>query len=893
MGTLCKDFHPKEARRKGARRKQAHRKGAKASLPNPKLNARSSAETSLLFLFSLMSLPRTFACLILCSAFASAQNLNDAPPGVPVPGAASFPPVGEPQPDPGAAPVPKADLGATLITEPIEELKFSGEALAGLYRKYTGRRVIPTGAAAIAEFRFVQDASPADPLTYAQAAALLKVAATLEGFVFVPHPTDPNLDILTANGGDRPTKVGVAIYNENSTLPAGDAVISYVMSLDYIKPAEAVNTFTQIIGQFGSYGSIAAVPNAAAVVITENTSLIRKLIDLKKEIDKPSSQVGTRFIKVQYADVSEIAATLTELLTAQQSTQGTAGIQRADANAAAAAQGLPPGVTPQVGASPAGGGSAESTPIQIIPDPRTNRIFAMGRPVDLLFVEGLVREFDVETSEKNFLRRKLRFLTVSEFLPIAGDALSRAFGGTAEAGGGGAAGGANPAAAQANQGNPQGSNTGRQSGSSRNGSSRSGSSSSGGNSFGGGGGGDGGSSLTASQKSSAPESVLVGRTLLVADNITNSIVVQGPPSGLEIIERLLDQIDVKPDQVMISTVIGQLTLGNSKETGMDYLFRSNEFAGRGGAGFGPLLPILNVIPGIPAIPGIGTTPGTPAVPAQNTPFAPGSLSGGSGLRAYGQVGNINMYLKALQSRTDFTVLSRPSIFTSNNQKGTISSGERIAIPTGSNTFGGGSGNNTSTQIEYQDVVLKLEVIPLVNSDNEITMQIALLNDEQNGTQTIAGGGGGGQDLTVPKISTREILTTATVPNNNTIVLGGLIISRGGKDKSGIPILGDIPYLGRLFSNTVDTTSRAELMVFIQPSIVNSDRSLNDLQSDMDARYKVSKKVREFGDGPGVLPPVETIIPVDDKESGRSTTASPPRAQATTVKRPFRPHRNAK
>ena len=232
------------------------------------------------------------------------------------------------------------------------------------------------------------------------------------------------LDVLTlATGGLRPTGRGVDVYNENDPLPDGDAVISYVMTLNYIKPAEAVNTFTAIIGQFGAFGSIAAVPNASAVVITENTSLIRKLIDLKKEIDKPGSVQATRFIKVQYADVTEIAETISELLSAQQESQKTAGVQRAGAAPAANAAPAPTG-TP--GAETAG----EDTPVQIVPDPRTNRIFAMGRPVDLLFVEGLVREFDVETSEKNFLRRKLRFLTVSEFLPIAGDALTRAFSGT-------------------------------------------------------------------------------------------------------------------------------------------------------------------------------------------------------------------------------------------------------------------------------------------------------------------------------------------------------------------------------------------------------------------------------------------------------------------------------
>jgi type II secretion system protein D len=776
---------------------------------------------------------------------------------------------------------PGLPLGQTQIITDINEPKLSGNALSGLYRVYTGRRVIVSAAAAVAEFSFVQEATPQEPLTYAEAAELLKKAATIEGFVFVPDAENPNLDILTHTSGIRPTNRGVSVYNENDTLPEGDAVISYVMTLSYIKPAEAVNTFTQIIGQFGAYGSIAAVANASAVVITENTSLIRKLIDLKKEIDKPGSVQGTRFIKVQFADVTEIAETLTALLTAQQSTQKTAGIQRADA--APAAPTAPPGVIPQTGGSSAGG-AGEDTPVQIIPDPRTNRIFVMGRPVDLLFVEGLVREFDVETSEKNFLRRKLRFLTVSDFLPIAGDALTRAFSGTGDSGGsgGGASGGPQSGASRAQSTGGQTSSSSRSSGS-RSGSSRSnstganfGGSSSGGSfggggssgGFGGGGGGSGGGGLGDPDVSSAPESVLVGRTLLVADNITNSIVVQGPPSGLEIIERLLDQIDVKPDQVMISTVIGQMALNNSKESGVNYLFNSSDFKLGGGGNNSPVIPL----PEVPAL-------GDYLFPA----FNPASLSG-SGLRAIGTIGDLGVYLKALQSKTDFTVLSRPSIFTSNNQKGTISSGERIAIPTQGGTSGGNY--NTGTSIEYQDVVLRLEVIPLVNSDNEITMQISLLNDEQNGTQVIAGAGTNGGDLEVPRITTREVLTTATVPNGQTIVLGGLIVGKNDKTKSGIPILSDIPYLGRLFSTTVDKDDRSELMVFIQPSIVKSDRSLDAVQADMDNRYKVSGKAREFSDGPGVLPPVDAI-PVSDKVGTRAPEPQAP-AAASTLKPSIRP-----
>jgi general secretion pathway protein D len=873
-----------------------------------------------------MSLHRSLVLLILGSAIATAQQPTEAaqpapnptpprpaiqaPPGVPVPGAGAQPAAGAPGLRPAnaanaAVAQPGIPIGENKIIEDIIEPKLSGNALAGLYRKYTGRRVIVSKAAADAEFSFVQEATPQDPLTYAEAAELLRKAAVVENFVFQEHPQDPNLDILTlATGGLRPAGIKVDVYNENTPLPDTDIVITYVMALSHVKPDQMLNIFTQIIGQFGAYGSIAAVPNASAVVITEKASLIKSLVELKKSVDVPGSVQSSRFIKVQFADVTEIAATLTELLTAQQSAQSTSGVQRTNPGAPAPNLTVP-GAPAIAGQATGSGGAGEDTPVQIIAEPRTSRIFAMGRPVDLLFVEGLVREFDVPSTEKTFLRRKLRFLTVSGFLPIAGEAITRAFSGTGEGGGGGGASGGASTTGGAGASNSRTQSSSRSSfGSGRSSSRSSGSSSSGfGNnsssgfggggssSFGGGGssgfgggggGGGGGSAFSGSAPSSEPESMLVGRTLLVADNITNSIVAQGPPPALEIIERLLDELDVKPDQVLISTVIGQLTLDKGFDTGVSYLYRGGDVSGGGGGGFPGILPILKNTPGTG---GTGGTGGVAATAAQL--LDPGSF-GASGLTAIGKVDNLNIFIKALQKDSDFTVLSRPTIFTSNNQPGSISSGERIAIPTGSTSFG--SSNNASTQIEYQDVVLKLEVQPLVNSDKEITMQISLLNDEQNGTQTIEGGAGGGGDLTVPKISTRELLTTVTVPNNQTVVLGGLIVGRNGKSKSGIPILSDIPYLGYLFGSTTDTTTRSELMVFIQPSIVNNERTLQDSQQDMDSRYKITPDARKFADGNGVLPGPGEIPSVQEKGKGGSSYVAQP-AQPTgnsTVKPSIRP-----
>ncbi|MEY3394299.1 MAG: hypothetical protein RL346_535, partial [Verrucomicrobiota bacterium] len=237
----------------------------------------------------------------------------------------------------------------------------------------------------------------------------------------------------------------------------------------------------------------------------------------------------------------------------------------------------------------------------------------------------------------------------------------------------------------------------------------------------------------------------------------------------------------------------------------------------------------------------------------------------AGLSIYGKIGNsLASYINLLSTSNDFTVLSRPSIFTANNQKGTISSGRRIAIPTNSNQF---SGNGVSTNIEYRDVVLKLEVIPLVNSDDEITLQIALLSDDVIGKSDPIEGIG-----EVPIIGTRELLTTVTVPNNQTIILGGLITTNDTETVTGIPILSDIPGLGRLFSTKSKGVDRDELMIFIQPSIVNNEKSLSDLQLNMDNRYDVSDESRLFADGE-VLPPLEEIKS-DDKTSQKTKSLRP-------------------
>ncbi|BCX50038.1 general secretion pathway protein GspD [Haloferula helveola] len=769
---------------------------------------------------------------ILLAAIAAAAAQEPERPGAPVPPGVPV----APAPAVGQAVNPDQALQEDQIFP-----KLTGDELADLYRKFTGRRVTVSVAASTAEFRFIQPA----PLTYGEAAQLLKKAALLEGFVFVPDANMVGHDVLVVGtGGANPKGEGLELIIDPADLPNDDRVVMYVMNLKYIKPDEIVRTFTTIIGQFGSYGSITPIPNAGAVVITEKTSLIRRLIELVEEIDV-SASIATRFIKVQYADVQELSDTLNEILNTQQQSQRSAGVQRVQNNSASTTPGgvvLPGGATtPNAAAAGGASSAAEDVPIQIVPDTRTNRIFAMGRPVDIVFIEGLVREFDTKTDERNFLRRKLRFVAVADFLEIAEPALQRAFGSSESSSAGGGGGSSSGRSTGANFGNSSSNRT-----SSRNSTSNSRNSNFSNSSFGGSSGGSGfsggGSSLGDPSVNTAPEARLVGRTLLVADNITNSLVVQGPPSGVEIITNLLDQIDVKAEQVMISAVFGQLALTDDFDFGLDYLRTVDPASAARGNG---------------ALPGsIRTSPGTAPLPNPFDLLTPGDFPANAGLSLYGAIGDHwNVYLNALESDTRFKVLSRPTIYTANNQKGVISAGQRIAVPT--NSYQGGVNTGISTNIEYQDVLLSLEVIPLVNSDDEVTLQIALLNDEIVGSQTIEGVGD------VPTIGRREVLTTVTVPDGSTIVLGGLISSTERESVTGVPLLSDIPGLGRLFSRTTTEDDRQELMIFIQPRIVKDAASLYDAQVDMDNRYDVSRDTRSFAEGPAVLPD-RGSVPAGDK-----------------------------
>jgi type II secretory pathway component GspD/PulD (secretin) len=324
-------------------------------------------------------------------------------------------------------------------------------------------------------------------------------------------------------------------------------------------------------------------------------------------------------------------------------------------------------------------------------------------------------------------------------------------------------------------------------------------------------------------------------------------------------------------------VIGDLTVSNNDEFAVNIL---QKYIG------GPKTGAASVAGGKPFISGTkvvygldnggnpwqqeqsGISPISPAAAtmAQMSQVAVGALPGMQ--IATFILGSIDLYINALTSTARFRIASRPSVFTANNKKAVIFNGRKIAVPTSTVTTlgaGGSAATTTGSQqsnIQYQDVVLKIEVVPLINSAREITLQIIQTNDNViPGSSTQIGGG-----VSVPEIATQELTTTVTVPDQATILLGGLITQRDSKTVDGVPFLSSIPLMGNLFKSTADTTDRQELVVMIQPSVVQDIPEMREIsKTERDLTGFSSKELSPLSMKVGSKTSAQAVLPLSSPE----------------------------
>ncbi|MEO7931891.1 MAG: secretin N-terminal domain-containing protein [Chthoniobacterales bacterium] len=703
--------------------------------------------------------------------------------------------------------VKKTDPNADPSMEDKISVNFPDTTLTQIllnYERLSGKRLIKDALLAGQNMSIVV----AEPVSKREAISIIEATLLLNNYALIPFGEN-QMKIVSIQNGKNPRSEGVAIYTTPNSLPEGDQVVSYFMTFKYRDALQAAQELGQAFVPH-PYGIIFPVPNAQAVIVTESTSVIRRLLELKELIDVPPARIISEFVPLIRADAERVAETITKMIDAQKNNASTSGSAPLANNGAPP----PPNANGQlVQANNVGGGDESASnsltagQIQLTADTRTNRILVISRPSSFPYVKSLIQEFDRSVGLTEPLEVSLRYVKPSDILQVLADLLT-------EDEKDAAAGGTNAIQQPKTPANNQSRSTNNNSRSSSN--SNSGSLTR-------------EDSLEDPETDIGPESRIVGKTRIIADNKAGKVLVIGPPESLQKVRGILGRLDHKPQQVYLSAVIGQLSITGNQQFGIDYL---QSFLGGKGSGIGG-----TAITSSPASTATFTSPA-----ALN---AISKLPALNGLSLYGTVAdNLSIYVRALESSNRFKVLSRPAIYASNNEKAVISSGRRIAVPTQSLTNNNLNSNNTASvvsNIDYEDVVLKIEIVPQINSDQEVTMKIAQVNDSVNGSQTVAG-------QTVPTIATQEIRTTVTVANKNVVVLGGLVTESTSDDRSKIPVLGDIPYLGALFRNTSKSKTRDELLVFIQPNVVSNNDEAQRESLGEEARSEVGVEGRTMAEG---------------------------------------------
>ena len=661
-----------------------------------------------------------------------------------------------------------------------------------LYEQLTGKKLVMDN--------FVQgkvNIFIAKDVSREEAIKIIEMSMALNGISLVPAGRDL-VDVVGA--GQNPRKAPVPIISDLADIPPGNPMISFLFRLQYADPQELQQVLMAYFQGSSGTINILALPKSSSLLVTQNADIIRQLAGVIEQIDVAPAEVVSEFIKLERADASKVVDMLKEIFEKESETQGQPGVRGVKM----------PGGVPQPMQAEGGGGilSEEAVivgKIKITPDVRTNRIHIVTRPINMPFIRQLIHEFDANVEFAKPVTRYLQYVSAGDVLPVLVQALTEP--GTEAGQGAGGAGGLPGLGATPSQGQGQGQQ--RQSPSSPL-SNYSGSQS----------GGSSGSTLNISEELSTqpvnttPQAVTVGNSKLIADQRANSIIVLGNREVVVKVEKILDQMDVQAPQVALSTVIGQLTLTNNEEFGADYFAKyGKRFVGTS-----------NNLSGLPNAPGI-PLPNTSASPAVT-----GNILDPSNLINFSQIiqnvgGGTNLYIAAgnafativhlLESTSRFKVLSRPTVFTSNNKKAIIASGQEVPVPVNTLTNTGVVGTTAavSASIEYKQVVLQLEVVPLINSEKEVSLDILQKIDSivPNGNVVISGN-------SVPTIDTRYIRTNVSANNGSTIILGGLIEDQKQKSYSGIPYLSRIPLLGAAFRGTSTSKERRELIILMCPQV---------------------------------------------------------------------------
>lgn len=316
-------------------------------------------------------------------------------------------------------------------------------------------------------------------------------------------------------------------------------------------------------------------------------------------------------------------------------------------------------------------------------------------------------------------------------------------------------------------------------------------------------------SLGANQAQVAPTSP----GIIQADAATNSIIITAPDAIYNNLRAALDKLDVRRAQVYVEALIAEVSAEKAAEFGIQWqnlsgLGKTNT-QGFGGTNFG--------------------TAGQNIVNLSQNPAAAsrglniGLVKGAITIPGVGQIANLGLLVRALETDANANILSTPTLLTMDNEEAAIVIGQNVPFITGQYAMSGAATTPTPFQtIERRDVGLTLRIKPQISEGGTVRLQ--MYQEVSSVDKTTSNPAG----VTTNK---RAVASTVLVDDGQIVVIGGLIQDTVSNGEEKVPVLGDIPLLGGLFSYKTRSHQKTNLMIFLKPTVVRDGQRANTFTGD--------------------------------------------------------------
>jgi general secretion pathway protein D len=634
------------------------------------------------------------------------------------------------------------------------------------------------------------------PVSVAEAYEAFLSAMEMEGFTTV-----------TVGKATKVVSTGVAANNplrvyQGGDIPYTDNYVTQIIQFENVQVSEISSVVKDLSGKGAK---IIAYAPTNTLIITDAAVNIRRVYRIISQLDVASPKAKMELIGLNHATAAEVQRIIEQLYGSEESGQSSAQSNRRSSRSSRARdRGT---ATRRAGKAAANDGASASSVgaegkyiEKIISDERTNSLLVLANAEALQAVKDLVAKLDVDVDPQSQAQIHVRYLEHAKSEDVAQVLSQLSQGGSSSS--------SRNSAATRNRRGSTTSRNGRQTGPVPRGG------------VGGAAGADGAASTSAV---AAFDSGL----RITSDENTNSLVVIATRDQYAIIERVIDQLDIPRKQVFVEAVILELSASDEFDVGLGvHLGKEQDLSGvvdsnEKGIGFGSVQ-MNGSSTGFSTDLLSGLAVGVYG-PSIDVPLAGGEAFS---IPAFGIV------LNALQSNGAVNIVSTPNLLTMDNEEAKIVVGRNVPFPVGT---GRDNNNNPIISFQREDVAITLKVTPQINESNYVTLQVfqevqEIESDTSNLDPLTSGG---------PTTSKRSVESTVVVKDNQTIVLGGLIGETDSEVETKVPILGDLPLVGRLFRGRQVTRRKTNLLIFLTPHIISEPADLEEVY-----RVKVAQR-QEF------------------------------------------------